>query len=91
MSEQEREVILILSPITDEKGIEDAYEVTASCGHKCWLSPGSQKTFLDEGITSRCIDCAGGKPAMVKMILDGMAKSADPAELVRALRKELGL
>ena len=81
---------LVLSPITDKKHVEDAYEVTATCGHKCWLSPGSQSAFMNPYNDSICVPCLGGEPALVAEILKG-AEAADPAEVVANLRKALGL
>jgi hypothetical protein len=88
MTEKE---VLVLSPISDPRAVEDAFEVTAACGHKCWLSPGSQKHFLDENIESRCLTCFGGNDALAKHILGGTGHAADREELVRELRKALGL
>ena len=82
--------VLVLSPIHDDKWVEEAYEVTAGCGHKCWLSPGSQDAFLNPDNDSKCIDCLGGQAAVVAAILKG-ARAASPEEVIRALRKELGI
>jgi len=81
---------LVLSPIEDDKHVEDAYEVTATCGHKCWLSPGSQSAFMNPDNDSICVPCLGGDAALVAAVLKG-AKAADPAEVVANLRKALGL
>jgi hypothetical protein len=83
--------VLVLSPVTHAKWVPEAYEVTAGCGHQCWLSPGSEKAFVDPNIDSKCIPCLGGQPAIVASILSGAGRAADPQEVVRALRRELGL
>lgn len=86
MSERQ---LLILGPATEPKGVEDAYAVTAGCGHQCWLSPGSQVAFMSENTDSKCVACFGGEEAMKEAIKSGKGKPADAGELVREFRKWL--
>jgi hypothetical protein len=83
--------LLVLSPITQEKAIPEAYEVTAACGHRCWLSPGSQEHFLTKDVESICTPCFGGDQEIKRALQAGEGVPADALELVKALRKELGL
>ena len=87
----EEKAVLVLSPTEEHKWVEDAVEVTAGCGHQCWLSPGSAETFLNPDIDSKCTVCVGGDPALVQMILEGKGKAADRDEVIRYLKKALGL
>lgn len=88
---EESKAVLVLSPITDTKWVQEAYEVTAGCGHQCWLSPGSQENFLDENIRSMCIPCIGGDKEIVGAILAGKGRPANKSEVVRELKRILGL
>jgi len=87
----DEKAVLVLGPVTDTKWVQDALEVTAGCGHKCWLSPGSHETFLDENIKSMCIPCLGGEKAVVGALLAGKGRAADKDEVIRELKKILGL
>ena len=51
-------VVMLLSPLgMGSGGVPGAMQVTADCGHQCWISPSGVQTMLSMGAKSRCMDC----------------------------------
>lgn len=84
--EQDDRPMLILSP-TSGMNFTGGEEVTADCGHRCWLSPGSLEAYFNPRIRSVCSECAGGHEYIAKKLDEGAFELPDPREVATALRQ----
>lgn len=84
MSEKEQSV-LVLSPTTEKAPVAGSRQVTADCGHECWVSPGSAESFEREDVYTKCVPCAGGPEALMERLASGGFEIPDPQEVVTAL------
>jgi hypothetical protein len=82
--------LLVLGQIHDDC-VDGSTQVTASCGHECWLAPGSQTIFNDPDTETKCVECFGGYGAIAEGILAGKAVSPDVDELRREIKKMFGV